>query len=303
MLPFPTAAGSVVRTRTQTLEKVFRSLLDERGLDPTHAFYEEEHSGSDMSRDARCRTLVYAANLAAMQIPARFASYGPQPETGGFNMLEVMTAAVALPGQTLPTALPMNRDASAKPEIECMSASIAGYANPSFQILADAQDPGNGLWTPGEIHTLVSIGCGERPLRVSEGWARSTSPSKLRLDSSAVLNRVATGTESTHLQVERLLRASYVDYYRFNAPVSVVSTDIGNWRWTKDTRSGFTERLNRHLSVKSVRDKLEECHERLGINQQWSSSLVSEPRPQPASEDYCEFDRLLDGKQLTRNGP
>jgi len=291
----PVAAGTVVSKRTEILRRVFTKLLEDRAVRPDLPLLEVEHLGREAeSRDTRCRTLVFATNLTNLEVPVKFTSY-TQGTMAVYNILEVMMAAVALPGQTFPVALPMDRAPTTEPNMECVSASISGYSNPSFQILIEAQQP--SLWNPGEIHSILSIGCGLRQWKVAEGWARSRFADQLRLDTSKILRRVATDTERTEAQVRRLLSVGPVKYYRFNLPVGVVSADIGDWAWTLS--SVFRERLERYCDLE--RGNIRECYERLRIAHGDTQMPESHPSP-PANADYA-FDMFPGGEKLTRNGP
>ncbi len=201
--------------RSVSLRKAFEDLLGDRRRE---SFFERD---KDEDPDSWSRTLVLATDLDAISSPALFASYlrGVQDE---YSIIDVMMAAVAIPEQMLPVFLtPVNKPMSKTPNMECVSASITGHANPCLQALIGAK---NMSWT---IYSLLSIGCGIRSWGREQGWGRSNSPNQQLADAAEVTGRVATDPERIEVQVDRLCKHK-IDYHRFNVPNGVVKENIGD---------------------------------------------------------------------------
>ncbi|KAK0657806.1 peptidase S8/S53 domain-containing protein [Cercophora newfieldiana] len=259
--------GPVLTSRTEVLMDEFQQLLGDRGRED---FIEQE---SEDFNDY-CRTLVLAADLKNVAEPMRFTSY-PSPRTQGFSVLDVMMAALPLPAWMWPAVIPLTLPSSAaqpmkKQTTTCFAASATGHANPSFQALIEAENEIDGpfghLWTPSQIHSLVSIGTGirDKHRQLDDDLGTSRWAYRLDQDAAAMYGRSITDTERTHVQLERFLQSSGgINYYRFNAPDQVVSARIGDWRWTKTDE--FKKRLSGYMESPKTRAELRGCYRSLGL--------------------------------------
>lgn len=244
----PWGLRNVTEAKARAFQEAFEDIL---GVERKDERFLESFHGRDLGgRDLRCRTVVLATNLDALDGVVRFTSY-PQSSIG-YSILEVMMAAVALPGHTLPVDLPMVRSGVTPPNMKCVAASVSGHANPSFQALIEAE----ALWTPRQIHSLVSIGCGMRKRRPLVGdLGTSGSPNQLTLNTMEMMGRALTDPERTELQVHRLLSTGGdIEYRRFNTPVGAMKSSIGDW--------------NLHASLTSASST---------INQSWSITTTRPP--------------------------
>jgi hypothetical protein len=277
----PGGVRKYIAARSRALLAAFERLLGPRAQDP---FRETDDDGDP---ESRCRTLVLATDLDNMNSPAMFASYlrGPQDT---YSILGVMMAAVAIPEQTLPVGLiPRRHPPTTRPNMECVSASITGHANPCLQALIEAEDQN---WT---IHSLLSIGCGIRSWGRAEGWGKSNSPHQQLADAAEVTGRIATDTERIEVQVRRLCNRK-IDYGRFNVPGGVVSEDVGDWNRTLTQE--FQDKIDEYLSEKKVEESLKVWHEQLEI------SNPAHPRlPNELSFVDCPFDTFLSEIKLSKN--
>ncbi len=277
----PGGVGKYIAARSKALLAAFNDLLGAQA----QSRFREANDGRNP--DDRCRTLVLATDLDRMNSPAMFASYLRNSQDT-YTIIGVMMAAIAIPEQTLPVQLIPVRDTPTKmPNMECVSASMTGHANPSLQALIEAEDQ---KWT---IHTILSIGCGIRSWGRAEGWGKANSPRQQLTDAAEVTGRIATDTERTECQVRRLCdRKIYYD--RFNVPDGVMSEDVGDWKrtLTQECQSKISE----YLAETRVDESLKICHERLEIANAIPTPVLAEPPPV-----YCPFDTFLPEIKLSKN--
>lgn len=271
----------VLAKRSDCLRQAFQDLLKEFGTGDIDELLLEDCSISSDSNASKSRVLVLASNLAELKSPVSLRNYSPkeynQDNTPCHTILDSLMAVVTLPL--------WNKEFTMADNTRCIAASVTGHSNPAFEAIIEAK---THIWDPDDIHSLLSLGCGDRAIKpINLTAAAAGSLEQLESESTRLSMRVSTDPTRVAQQLEHFLYTEPIIYKRFNVPYGVVGLDIGDW--SADQVQRTLKGAHQYVNRDSIKASIEIMHDNLGLSKKQDD------------ERYKLFDALVPNKRLTRN--
>jgi hypothetical protein len=276
-LPEPSILWRMMPGYTQRssrqLEALLRTLLSNPDFKITDELFEPNASIYD------CKTTILATNLKNPRFPIRLRSYASKMD-GQAKLQDCSICQAAMAAVSIPLELdPVNVDS-----MSCISASVAGFSNPS----KEAFDEATRIWSPDVIKTIVSVGTGawkppviEDPVSssVGSGWAFNKLVSEKAYESTVhrflnLLRDVATDPERVTEELYRDARILQFSCSRLNVAMGLES--IRRLDWTKGAHQKIEEATNLYIQSAEVKNTIGGCSESLLLSPDEPRNLVLE---------------------------
>jgi hypothetical protein len=243
-------------------------------------------------------TMVLATDPTSIARPKRFRSYCgdgfDKPDTTT-PIWQVALATITTPLDLDPVTFPATET---NLEYTCIASSLAGFSNPSWISLIEAQEH----FHPNSVHSVLNIGSGGKsdsrwpmalghPLPVVRGLALT----RMVIGQVNDANHTVTQVES-HQQMLRE-SANTGLYYRYFSDLTV---NTSYYDWSKDTRRLIDNKTTYYLGTAQMKSQIEETAKHLAklqgfrVTQQHASVLpdiplqVSRHKPDPPLIDIEE---------------
>ena len=230
----------------------FEELIQSRGLDGATSLFQddgesEEQNGAYLGNaDSAqvCRTLVLVSDASRVGSIIRLRSYAAKMN-GEVNLqncsiLEAAKAAIAVPMESTEVKFDGRSH---------ISASVAGYGNPSREVFDEAMR----VWRPASLKVLVSLGSGVKNA-VSKGGKFFKWPA---VDFISYMTNVVTDTERVAEETYRDARSAQIDYYRITGPTSLAT--IHRCDWSQLSRERIIRATRSYTSVGDTESSIVSC--------------------------------------------
>ena len=238
-----------VWTKTYT---AFDELLQSRGLNRTTSLFQDDNESLEQDEGSFrntgsaqvCKTLVLVSDTSRVGSIIRLRSYAAKMN-GEVNLQscsihEAAMAAIAVPMES--TAV--NFDGRSH-----ISASVAGYGNPS----REAFDEAMRVWRPANLKVLVSLGSGVKTA-VSNGSKFFNWP---LVSFISYMVNVVTDTERVAEETYRDARSAQIDYYRVTGPTSLAT--IHRIDWSQPSRERIIAETRSYVSMGDTESSIISC--------------------------------------------
>ncbi|KAF2120262.1 peptidase S8/S53 domain-containing protein [Lophiotrema nucula] len=194
-------------------------------------------------------TLVLATDPANVIKPRRFRCY-PGTEDAfeepdmSTPIWKVALAAIATPLDLDPVTFPASDSRS---EYSCIASSLAGFSNPSWIGLLEAQTH----FSPNSVHTVLNIGCGGE---IPSNWPMSLG-NPLPVIRGIALTKMIIGqvNDASGAAAHQMMResANLGFYYQYLAAPTV---DTSYYNWSEQSRKQMEERTEKYLVKPEIKE-------------------------------------------------